>query len=300
MPGPARRWLIAAGLTCAAIAGSAAPASASPLDDCPREQPSVRICFGSTTTGGAVQIRSLGISISRPLVISGGLTGVPLDPGAMSPIVGAKLTGDPLNVPGGLIGIPGTEYVPAIVRIPIIGPIIRQIPIVNQLPGVQTGLTQVTAQTQLAGTPRIGLVGLLAGRAAIELPVKFKLANGLLGDNCYIGSDANPIVLRLGIGRTSPPAPNRPITGSLGRIGVTSTSVRLSGSKLVDNSFGVPSANGCTPLGISLLEQTVSGVVNAKQGLPSGPGHNTAILQANSELAANGGRLDLRTLSRLR
>jgi len=50
------------------------------------------------------------------------------------------------------------------------------------------------------------------------LPVKIKLENPLLGGECYIGSNTEPIELALTTGATSPPAPNKSIKGKLGEL----------------------------------------------------------------------------------
>jgi hypothetical protein len=38
----------------------------------------------------------------------------------------------------------------------------------------------------------------------------------LLGSSCYVGSSARPLQLNLTAGATSPPAPNKPISGKRG------------------------------------------------------------------------------------
>ena len=84
---------------------------------------------------------------------------------------------------------------------------------------------------------------------ALKLPVKVHLENPLLGSECYIGSSAEPVTLNLTTGTTSPPEPNKPITGKLGRIeahvyeGVTY--LEITENTLVENAFAVPTATGC-------------------------------------------------------
>jgi hypothetical protein len=110
------------------------------------------------------------------------------------------------------------------------------------------------------------------------LPIKIRLQNALLGDKCYIGSDAHPIVLELSTGPTAPPAPNTPISGTRGEltfvpVSDTASLIKGSGAVLVDNAFSVPGATGCGPAG------TLNATVNQRQGLPSPAGRNTAILE---------------------
>ncbi len=228
-----------------ALAAAAAPtAQAAPIAGCPTTTPGVNTCFKAVTTGGALSIRSLNVPLNRPLTITGGFRGGL----GWANIEGAQLTGAPLNVPGGLIGLSGTELL---------------------LPGI----TSITASTQLAGTPRINVTRLVLGQTALELPIKIKLNNQLLGGSCFIGSDANPIRLVLASG------------GRLGTPGfLVDGSITTRGTALADSTFAVPAATGCSPRGLSLVQSLVTGIVNAKQGLPSGPGRNRAILVSNSQL----------------
>jgi hypothetical protein len=58
------------------------------------------------------------------------------------------------------------------------------------------------ATTELASKP-----GTL-GEDPLTLPIRVHLENATLGNNCYVGSFTNPIVLHLTAGTTSPPPPN--------------------------------------------------------------------------------------------
>lgn len=239
-----RRSVVGAATALVVSAAASAPAQAAPIAGCPTTTPGVNTCFKAVTTGGSLSIRSLRVSLNRPLTITGGFQGGT----AWADIQGAQLSGAPLSVPGGLIGLSGTELL---------------------LPGI----TSITASTQLAGTPRINVTRLLLGQTAIELPIKIKLNNQLLGANCFIGSEANPIRLVLATG------------GRLGTPGFLGDgSITTRGTTLQDATFSVPAATGCSPRGLSLVQSLVTGVVNAKQGLPSGPGRNRAILVSNSQL----------------
>ena len=83
-------------------------------------------------------------------------------------------------------------------------------------------------------------------------------------------------------GGTHPPAPNKPIRGSEGHF-YEEFENRLefdyfSLAELVDNAFSVPAAEGCGGQFSSLVDP----IVDAKLGLPSKAGHNTAILDARA------------------
>lgn len=239
-----RRSLLTAAVVGAGALAMPTGASAAPLAGCPTSTPGISACFKAVTSGGSLKIRGLTVPLNRPLTITGGLDGS----AGWTPIQGAALSGAPLNVPGGLIGLSLTEQL---------------------LPGV----TNITATTLLAGTPRINITALLLGQTALELPVKIRLNNVLLGGSCTIGSDGTPIKLRLGTG------------GRLGTPGfLADGSITTRGTTLSDSTFAVPAASGCNPRGLSLIQSLVTGVVNAKQGLPSGPGNNRATLISSSQI----------------
>ncbi len=80
---------------------AAAPAQAAPIAGCPTTTPGVNTCFKAVTTGGSLSIRSLRVSLNRPLTITGGFQGGT----GWADIQGAQLSGAPLSVPGGLIGL---------------------------------------------------------------------------------------------------------------------------------------------------------------------------------------------------
>ncbi|MGA8362981.1 MAG: hypothetical protein WB709_00500, partial [Solirubrobacteraceae bacterium] len=117
---------------------------------------------------------------------------------------------------------------------------------------------------------------LTATGTALSLPVKVKLDNPLLGESCFIGSNAHPISLSLTTGTTSPPKPNEPIKGNVGTLESAGEGAILIVSKnsLVNNSFAAPEAEGCGGIFAFLIDALVDG----KLGLPSASGHNTAIL----------------------
>jgi hypothetical protein len=160
----------------------------------------------------------------------------------------------------------GKELTAAPIDVPIPG-------IANFWPGVTSAITQI----ELAG-PITNFTPLAAGEnyPVFKLPIKLHLENAFLGPNCYIGSSSAPIVLAPTTGTTAPPSPNKPITGDPGAItfnndpnGFGDAIVGFSGATLVDNSFAVPGANGCGPLGL------FNWIVNSLFGLPSAGGNNT-------------------------
>lgn len=256
-----RYMLVAAGMLAAAVLsalGAPTPALAglqhefSVFSDCPVNNPQVGTCVYSDVTGGEFTLGSKTVTINKPVILQGGL-------GVISPnltkLIGAAdgntLSKTPLTVPGGLVGIEG-------------------------LGG------EVTATAELAGTAELSPVSLLAGKGtAASLPLKVKLGNPLLGEGCYIGSNSEPVDVELTTGTTSPPPPNKPITGNPGTLELVNYIATVSGSSLVGNSFSVPGANGCGGL-LSLL---IDPAVDLSAGVPAAAGHNTAIMNGTLETA---------------
>lgn len=127
-------------------------------------------------------------------------------------------------------------------------------------------LLGVTATVELAGdVTGFDANGALApGKPIVTLPVKIRLRNPLLGGNCTIGSDANPILLR----------PQTITQGTISGSAVSGVLVlEISGATLGDDSFAVPRAEGCGPLG--LLDR----IVDQQVGLPSPEGRNRIVLE---------------------
>ncbi len=152
------------------------------------------------------------------------------------------------RVPGGLLGI-------------------------EWLPG-----NSVLAITELAGPSSAIRIEPNTGR--VRLPIKVRLVNVLLGMDCHIGNNSHPVNLDLITGTTSPPPPNRPITGRRALATGIPGGFALIGNTNVENSFAVPGATECG-LGLGLINS----LVNLKLGLPSAAGNNSMVLNSDVALA---------------
>jgi hypothetical protein len=278
-----RRSVLASAVAVVALLAVAASASALPFHptgiyanfgDCPLGNTSVVSCIYSTTNSGEVKIGSTAVPITNQIVLQGGLT-QNAETGATTFINaadGTTLTKAAQTVPGGLLGIIAPEFLPEFLQV-----------IFNEF--INHGPTGVTATTELVGTPTWNQENLEERTGTgVSLPVRLHLENGFLGSACYIGSSSSPVTLALTTGTTAPPAPNTPITGTLGTITFKEGGKLLiaTGDKLVNNSFSVPTASGCGGI-FSLL---VDPVIDLKLGLPSAAGKNTAILKGNLEQAS--------------
>lgn len=243
------------------------------FSDCPRFTSGVLFCIYSQTEGGEVKIGKTTVPINadkkHEIILQGGFsenetTGVESFVGAID---GNTLSKTPQNVPGGLAGLVNcTEISNFILR--------AACKLV-----FENGLTGVTATTELAkpaseiGINTSNLIN--EEGVALSLPVKVKLENPLLGGECYIGSSSSPVTLNLTTGATNPPPPNKTIKGKLGNLEFLDefTLIEITNSTLVDNAFSAPAATGCG----GVLSFILDPIIDAKLGLPSAAGKNTAI-----------------------
>jgi hypothetical protein len=228
-------------VTTAALAGSLAvggtAAAAFPdFSNCPRASSST--CINIQSTSGNMNIKGFNVPLGDSIAIRGGLqvaSGNSFVPPAGSNGFYAK----PVQVPGGLLGL--------------------DLPI---------SFNEVTATAELAGPPSSIRVDINQG--SLSMPIKLRLSNPFIGPNCHIGSNSSPVQLNLITGTTSPPAPNRPITGRVGTPINGGTYFGILGNVDVDNSFSIPGASSCG-LGLGLIDL----VIDAKLKLPSSGGNNS-------------------------
>jgi hypothetical protein len=243
--------------------------------ECPLNNPETVFCVYSESSGGYFQIGEKTVPLVNTVILQGGIrlgeSGETLFLGAEN---GVTLSKTPQPVPGGLLGVVAPAWWPTWLQ--------------NWFnEQINNGLTGVTATVELAApATEIGINTfnlLIEQGTALSLPVKIKLSNAILGSNCYIGSNSNPVVIDFTTGETSPPPPNEPIHGAAGEltIGGGGSILTLSGGELVNNSFGAPKAHGCG----GLLSFFVDPLVDSLVGLPSPAGTNTAILEGKLQTA---------------
>lgn len=277
----ARPWcLIVAATALIASLALASGAAAAPTGEfanfaqCPLSNPRAGACLYALSTSGEFKIGSTAVPLTKPVTLQGGLTVANSE--GFSEILpaanGETLSKTPQTVPGGLLKIVAPSFLPGFLQT-----------IFNEF--INKGVTGVTATTELVGTARLNAGhALSASGTALELPVRVHLENPFLGSGCYVGSASKPILVDFTTGTTSPPPPNSPITGAPGEVSIGGEGfiLRISKNSLVNNSFAAPEAEGCD----GLLSFLVDPAVDAEIGLPSEPGHNTAILNGNQEIAS--------------
>ncbi|MEU2507205.1 hypothetical protein ABZ621_21200 [Streptomyces sp. NPDC007863] len=175
---------------------------------------------------------------------------------------GGALIADSATVPGGLMGL----MCPS--DIPFVTDICRKLTDAN--------LNKITATMESVGTPSEfdQIAGVLTDQPIVTIPVRIRLQNPFLGDNCYIGSKSNPILLR----PKNLTAPGFGVTrfdgdGTANEEGEMSR-LDLLGATQYDDGFAVPGAAGCGLGWFGIIDAAV----NLKTGLPAGAGKNKLLL----------------------
>jgi len=242
---------------------------------CPTSNKTISGCLDARTETGEFTIGTENVPIVNTQTLQGGFTtGEGGNLTITAAANGETLTKTPQKVPGGLLGL---------VKCNEISNFFERIACEVVF---ENGVTGVNATTELAApASSIGLnefALLLEEGTALSLPVKVKLENPLLGNECYVGSNSSPIVINLTTGATEPPAPNKSIKGSKGELSTRAEGhvLVISGNSLVNNSFAAPSANGCGGIFSFLIDP----IIDSKLGLPSAAGENTAVLNGTLEL----------------
>ncbi|MGH9016126.1 MAG: hypothetical protein ACRDY1_00115 [Acidimicrobiales bacterium] len=233
------------------------PADLAPFAHCPIDVHGVTACLFSSTTSTTFQIGSTTVSSTSPTTVSLGL--ITAATGAVTAVLpddgSPALQTAAIALPGGLTGISGLDG----------------------------GVLAVSVTPQLVGVPGVNLGNLLSGNGpGLTLPIDVLIStpSGVLGSGCTIADAADPIMLDLTTGTTDPPAPATPVSGSPGTLTSSDDGLlTITGMKLVDNAFAVPTADNCGPG--SLADE----VLDVDKGLPSAAGSNSAVLAGSSETA---------------
>jgi len=219
-------------------------------------------CVASENTSGTFTIHGIPVSITHPVTVQFGFYSA-LDSNGnqiLTPVMpadGRSLQDLPEEIPGGL---------PLLLLCP--NGINAQIAQLCKI-AATSGLTDLTALVLPAGP--ISNFGL----TSFTQPVKIQLINPLLGGNCYIGSDDDPIVLNPTI-----------ISGNLAFVPdpdpvrfPTTVVLEVLDAVATDDTFTVPVARGCGPGDVA------DDAINFLLGLPSPSGTNALVLNGNALLA---------------
>jgi len=223
----------------------------------PSENPAIAGCIRSVIKSGHFQMGSKDVPITKPMTLVGGVNA---ELGGFTWNSKGGLSKAEQLVPGGVIGLTGLDW------------------LVNFL---DIDSLQLKAVTELVGPPVFG--------ETLSLPIRVHLINPVLGNNCYVGSTSNPIKLSLTEGTTSPPLPNKPISGKQAEFAedlATGVST-LKNATAVDNSFAAPGASGCVLTLFGFIPISINGLVNSQSGLPSPAGTNETVQNIDTELVAS-------------
>jgi hypothetical protein len=263
---------------CAAL-GAASPALASNsyekyFSQCPINFPGAEYCLYGTTTSGEVAIGKTKVPIEKEIIQQGGALPI----GGENYVVLPALNGESLskaeqNVPGGLLDFINCKEIKGEGFFEKGERAVCESIFENKF----TGVTATTESVGNEANPPILNFDNLFGESgtALTLPIRVHLKNPLLGESCYIGSEANPIELHLS---TAPPK------GKVGNLGEEENGGILVAKEVtfVDTKFSVPTAEGCGGFFSFLIDP----VVNGKLGLPSKEGNNVAILTGEQKLSS--------------
>jgi hypothetical protein len=266
------RRLIAGGLTgvvAAMVFASSAVASShhptgefAQFGECPLSIETITDCVFSVTNGGSVTIGKKTVPLKNPVTLQGGFEGA----GEEVQFYGAE-NGDTLSkteqpVPGGLLGIEAPKSWPEWAQ-EWFNEFINKSPL---------GVGAIVELAAPATSIKLSTENLLNQEGtALGLPVKVKLNNVILGSECYVGSNENPIQIDFTTGTSGA------LKGSVGELSFNEefTLITISGGKLVNGVFAAPSAEGCGGIFSFLIDPLVDSIL----GLPSESGKNTATLE---------------------
>lgn len=227
----------------------------------------IPLCVASSSPSATIKIGNMAPSTSQS-DLQFGLVESSAGFAVVSPQQGAVQSA-PVSQPGGLSAMicPGSK------------------PSVKQICRVLAGskkLNKVIATLKSAGNPsNFSLAaGLSSGIPIVTLPVKIHLQNPFLGSNCYVGTNANPIVLHPE--NATNPALNSESFDGDGTPDPAGVMFALfsTGGTQQDTSFSVPAATGCGPGG------TLDAPMNLAGGLPSASGNNSLVLTNASAFLA--------------
>jgi hypothetical protein len=237
---------------------------------CPYKNTEVRKCIFSVTESGEVILGSKKVPIVNPVTLQGGAGPINEEEVAtfFAATNGITLSKTPQPVPGGLAGLINCKEIKE--------PFLRfscELAFENGLTGLNSTLelAKPASEIKISESRLAGEEGV-----ALKMPIKVRLENPFLGSNCYVGSSGSPIIWELTSGSTSPPGPNKSISGAggEGKFLEGGRIIELKNNKLVDNAWSAPKAAGCG----GILSFLVTPIITAQLGTTSA-GYNTAILK---------------------
>jgi hypothetical protein len=242
------------------------------FSECPvHSSPRISSCLVSRTEKGEIKIGKQEVPIINTQTLQGGFinNGFGLNQTFVAAAGGNTLSKTPQKVPGGLTGLVKCNEITGNGFWEIIERGSCELIFENSLTGVNA-TTELSGPASSIGLNEFNI--LTASGTGLSLPVKVKLENPLLGNECYIG----PITLNLTTGTSGS------LTGAVGTEGERAEGgiLVISNNSLVGSTFTAPKATGCGEFFSFLIDP----IINSKIGLPSTSG-NTATLTGTVEQA---------------
>jgi hypothetical protein len=253
-----------------------------PFAGCPLSNPATDICIFAQTESGKLTIGHKAIPITKTITLQGGVR--QSETGGKQEFIGARnddtLSISPQVIPGGLAYVIAPEFLSRTLRK-------RFYELIDRETGQVTATIKLTAPASAIGVSTQNLIE--AKGVGLSLPVKLRLSNPLLGETCYIGSDARPIVIDLSTGTTRFSPSHKQLTGKPGHAKFKDeyNLVTLVDESLVSDSFAAPRAEGCGEVSgsgaahSSQLDHASSQLdhaIDAGLGLPIARGDSEALL----------------------
>lgn len=265
----------------AATASAAAPTGVwATFARCPVTAPSmlaadginiVSSCLDSASSGGSITLGDTTVPLGPSDLQDGTLLDSSTGAATSVDPPGGALVAAPVDVPGGLLGLmcPSDIIVVTALCDSITDSALNTVTATVEPAGSTSGLNENAAISQ--------------GEPIITIPVMIQLSNPILGDDCFIGSDSDPIVLTI----ENSVAPTTGTTVRFAADGVPVTGGLFieeieSGGTQVDSSFAVPGASGCG----GVLSPIVDPVLDLKEGLPAASGNSLTLNDPVMSIAA--------------
>jgi hypothetical protein len=240
------------------------------FDACPLEEAELSACVLAESKSGAFQIGKVNVPVNLPQILQGGFIENE-ETGALQWQFAATgyetLVKTPQTIPGGLFSLVKEGRYPWYLR-----NFCKNFP--------NNSECKATGTAELVGRPGLNEANLIQEEGtALQVPIRLHIKNPFLGNQCFIGNEANPIVLNFTTGTTNPLPPNMPIKGKLGHIVFVGEGLILvvESNTVVDNEFGAGGAEGCGGPQAIVVDKEI----NEKDALPSPPGHNAVSLNGN-------------------
>ena len=243
---------------------------------------SVAACVAGIASSGTLTVGNITTPIVRPVNVQFGFFSVP------NAAFGGDNTSGVVNYAGGILPPPAGLSAMLSTKPDLIP---ENLLTALGCPGTAPVVKQLCEEAEHFGGKYLDIYGLAQSAGQLTnfgvlnwtQRIKLKLINPLLGNNCYIGSNNNPIVVnpQLSVGpgggltqETDPNPVKHPDTFVLD----------ITGAIASDNTFAAPGVTGCGPGGIANI--AVDEAIDSTAGLPAASGVNNLTLNGNFGIAA--------------